>query len=630
MTPLWYSVLLGLGLLAVFWRRLHWGVYALAATLPLEWFGSWALDPASGHPVVRLSQIIGFALVLAYFGRATADSVTLRRPPAAWWILAAFGLSAGLSALLVGHGALLNGWVALVFMIALTYVLASLADRLTLQKLTIVLLLSAGAVSVFGLYQFIAGSAGLGPEWTGLRPAYERQVFGFPRVQSTALEPLYFANYLLLPLIVGLLLLANGQMRLIWQRLVLGVIGLAFVLTMSRGAFIGLAVSGCVGGLWLAASQPGRSLLRRVWQPVVAGMVVTIVAGLLLVGVATKISRGSFLEGPRFFVDMATSQLTATSSFHERSQMRQAALAIYSTHPIWGVGVAGISPYLHSYPDDRQPGDIVALNSQAFELLAETGLVGTSLFYGFLIALLAGAIQAWRRTNLAWRSWIAGLSLVILAMTVQAQSFSGFLLTHFWFCYGLLAGLSAIAPATQPRAWHIVIDGRSKDPVADGLPSSVDMLANQLALADPNSHFTILVKRGQKSRVWVAPNVALVESPAVFQASLRGQFQFMRLLYGLRPDLIHFRQSHTPWLWIGRRCITLDHPPETRGAVGRLLAKLIVGLSLAQASCVVAPDKASKRRVQLRHGLRGGQILLAPLDTATMVAAYRASWRRLG
>jgi O-antigen ligase len=425
--------------------RRDWGVYALIFTLPFEFIGSWALHPDTGHPVVRLSQVVGAALILATLVNVARGKVRLRLPRGPLWLLLLFVGWCGVSLLHGFHAQLINGYVAMGFVATLVYTLYLLVPDVSLRKLQAVLMASAGLVAVFGLYQFVAGSLGVDSAYTGLREAYSRQVFGFPRVQSTALEPLYFADYLLIPLLVGIsLLLFAPQTFPRWQRLSLFVMGLSFVLTMSRGAFIGAA-----GGLLVMA---GLAWLQRekivlsgpTMRRSLVGGVAALVLGMSLVGAATVVSSGSLLKGPIQFIEQATTKLTRTGSFTERGQMRDRAVAIIRAQPVFGVGIEGITPYLRGYPTLRSENDVIALNNQFLELIAEAGIVGAAMFYGFLVWLLVAASGSIRRLKLQNQAWVLGLIGAVIAITVQAQSFSGFLLTHVWVAYGLLAGLGLV------------------------------------------------------------------------------------------------------------------------------------------------------------------------------------------
>ena len=72
------------------------------------------------------------------------------------------------------------------------------------------LFVSLSAVCVFGIYQFLGDLVwDLPAVWTGLRPQYTKAVFGYPRVQATAIEPLYLAGMLFWPIFLLILLLLN-------------------------------------------------------------------------------------------------------------------------------------------------------------------------------------------------------------------------------------------------------------------------------------------------------------------------------------------------------------------------------------------------------------------------------------
>lgn len=67
------------------------------------------------------------------------------------------------------------------------------------------LILSLFLVSIFGYFQLFADLLGFPTSVTFLKETYTKKVFGFPRVHSTAAEPLYFAGMLFLPIYASLL-----------------------------------------------------------------------------------------------------------------------------------------------------------------------------------------------------------------------------------------------------------------------------------------------------------------------------------------------------------------------------------------------------------------------------------------
>jgi hypothetical protein len=428
------TVLAALALMVLFFWRIKWGLYSLMFVLPFERIGSWALNPVTGHPVIRVSQLVGVALVLAY-----AAQVVMKKQKLIWHrvftLLGLFVLSAGVSAALIQQKQLIYGWVALAFVALLAFVVAQISAKDRWASLVSALFAGAVVVSLFGIYQFVAGSLGLPANLTGLRPAYERLIFGFPRVQSTALEPLYFANYLLIPLLVGLAisLMQPSSLRR-WQKLALPLFLLAFILTMSRGAFLAVIPASLL--------VVGLALQKRVnfkrFTPIITAFVLCSVLAVGLISFAAHSSKLG--NGGRTFWYEITQGITSGGSFTERAQMRAEAVAVFRSHPWFGVGIEGISPYVHHYPATRSPNDVVAFNNQALELLDEVGIVGTLIFYMFLIALLFYILVLALKSGES--AWPVGLIAVAIAMTIQAQSYSGFLLTHMWVVFGLLGGVA--------------------------------------------------------------------------------------------------------------------------------------------------------------------------------------------
>ena len=80
-----------------------------------------------------------------------------------------------------------------------SFLIASFETKIyeRLKELSLVIF----GVSVFGFYQYLGDLAGLPSYLTGLREQYTKIVFGVPRIQGLAIEPLYFAGMLCIPII---------------------------------------------------------------------------------------------------------------------------------------------------------------------------------------------------------------------------------------------------------------------------------------------------------------------------------------------------------------------------------------------------------------------------------------------
>lgn len=429
------TVLLLLILAVIFCAKPAWGLYCLVATMPFEWIGSWALEPSTGHPVVNLSEIAAAAWLVALAYNQLRRRIQLVWPAWPWWALMAFMAWSAVSAIHIGHEAVYESYVIVILLAATTTAIAASRNIIDLDMTLHSLMASAGIVCLFGIYQFILGTFRV-LKWAFLRAPYMRDLFGFPRIHSVTSEPLYFANYLLIPLLIGVtLLLAAPSTVKWWHKVVIALTALDFFLTMSRGAIIGLIVAGVV--LAIGVSRMHR--VRASFRGVVIGAVIIVAIGMSAIAGASYVATKSPVKGLSNFGAQLTVKLFATGSFYNREAQSSLGLTIAKSHLLLGVGLEGVTPFIHGYDTPRRPNDVIALNNQAVELLAETGIIGTLCYYAFLIWLLVYSWQRYpTRKHQQWGAFELGLTAALVAMTIQAQSFTGFFLMPYWVVYGLL------------------------------------------------------------------------------------------------------------------------------------------------------------------------------------------------
>ncbi|QQR52812.1 hypothetical protein IPG36_01675 [bacterium] len=238
------------------WRS---GLLATALLLPLD-----RLPEAVARPLLWLS--LGLLLVRPMYQlRAPAQlwrRLTGRRELVVSLVLGAVGAAAwasvpgALDPTVAGAAALTLSW--LLFRAWLIAIWSDWSDLVTLAKWVIGVGL---VVVVLGWLQAAADLAGWPSSLTGLLPRYSHTAtFVVPRPQATALEPLYLAHYLFIPL--GLLLalwLGRWQRRLVSVAIV-AVMSL-MVATGSRGGLLGLVAVGLLTGLaWLWNWPGGRKV----------------------------------------------------------------------------------------------------------------------------------------------------------------------------------------------------------------------------------------------------------------------------------------------------------------------------------------------------------------------------------
>lgn len=103
---------------------------------------------------------------------------------------------------------------------------------------------------------------------------------------------------------------------------------------------------------------------------------------------------------------------------------------------------------------------------------------------------------------------------------------------------------------------HIVIDARIRR-ASTGRP--VDRLVEFLQDLDHVNRYTILVEADDK---WKMRNQNFTTLPcpfAQFSFNPMEQLRFAWLLYGLKPDLVHFTMTQQPLLFFNRRIVTMTH-----------------------------------------------------------------------
>ncbi len=421
-------------------------IYIVLATLPLERIPSLELTtPLSA--TVRISQIAGLMLILINVPLLWQNRRRLLDNPWRWLLVFWFAciLSTGLATDLKRA---LSVTAFTVFAGLLAWVIALRLERARLHTYFTILIASALAACAFGFYQFFGDLLGLSTSWTGLRDQYTKDIFGFPRIQSTGLEPLYFGNYLLIPaaLLVAALV---ARYRQITAALALVPIMAIVWLTVSRGAIIALA------GIILIGL--GAAAWHKRFRP----------AGLLLGGTAVSVALafGLLYLGTHYFTTKPTPQTTqAIANFSKqttnvsngessegRAVSRELALKAFMSHPILGVGPGNFGSYASREMPERFSGNTGIVNNEPLEILAETGLLGGISFAAFMITLMWLALRSKLSDN--WSSiWRYGLLAALVGIAVQYQTFSTLYITHIWVAIGLLAGLVALSDRRIPAA----------------------------------------------------------------------------------------------------------------------------------------------------------------------------------
>lgn len=327
-------------------------------------------------------------------------------------------------------------------------------EKIALEKITKALLWSSLIVTLFGLYQFVGDMLGLPEVLTGLRPQYTKVILGFTRIQSTALEPLYFANYLLIPLCLAVVLFLNKDKKIeprqkrgetphpTWcgvnPLFLLSVIGLGIlnlILTASRGGYLALLAS-----FLIVAVFYWKKIFSL--KNVVGGATILI----LIVFILPKIMGLTTEENPlQPNLDQLWSHaqnLFGGASYEERVERYEQALNLWQRHPFIGSGPGSFGALVANQPYQQPEEGWAIVNNEPLELLVETGLLGLAII-GIMVLVLV--VKSWgliiTAKNQELKSLLIAFLAIFIGILVQYQTFSILYIMHIWFVIGMLVSV---------------------------------------------------------------------------------------------------------------------------------------------------------------------------------------------
>jgi O-antigen ligase len=433
--PFWVlAPLAGLALAVVIFRNPLHGLYLLAFFLPFERLGSYDISGVT----VRPSQVTALLTLAAYLLAMLAKrSFPVPKLPhlAPLAIFAVIGTAGLLNAPNLPRSLLVFGFTLFTISISLLVPLV-LRSKTQLTTLLKFLFGAMVIVTIFGLYQFAGDLVGLPPELTGLRDLYTKDVLGFPRVQSTALEPLYYANYLLVPLAI-LLSFFMSRDRTIPPLFVTGLLGLGLVnlvLTVARGGYIAFAVTAAIILIYYFAQL--KLFTWRNFFYLLSGVLVSLVIVSQLVDIQ---------EVSENFVGHV-SDLFGGASYSERVEMYEVAYSAWLEHPWVGIGSGSFGPYQSWHPMVVPEQGWKIVNNEYLELLAENGILGLlAISVTFLIVLVRSVKALTVTRDPLLRTVLVGVLAGFAGILVQYNTFSILYIVHIWFMVGWLVALQNLA-----------------------------------------------------------------------------------------------------------------------------------------------------------------------------------------
>ncbi len=425
-------------------RDPFWGFLGIIFFLPFERVPTVNF----GGVDIKINIVLGFLTLVSWILALLANPKKYKIQPAPVWPLLLLFILAMFASIwqAVNFGRAQQVLIFILFTMSIGILSLNMITSVkNLNKIITVLFVSALAVSLFGFFQFFGDLAHIPISVTLLKDIYTKEVFGFPRIQAFSMEPLYFANYLLIPICLSLSYFfgkikkspdpeeenkfLDNRLNLV---LFLMILLINFVLTVSRGAYIALIVA-----LILLFFVYFRRVFT--WKNILIFIITAVVVGY---GVVFALSKGEFRATNEFVGHVLLKDINAGESIQGRLQGFRSALTQFNKSPIFGVGLGNYGPNVSGKPYVNPPGGWPIVNNQYIETLTETGIVGLTTLLLFLIALIWQGLKAYRRAQDPFlKATMLGLLAAFIGILVQYNSFSTLYIIHIWVLIGLLIGV---------------------------------------------------------------------------------------------------------------------------------------------------------------------------------------------
>lgn len=272
-------------------------------------------------------------------------------------------------------------------------------------------------LAVFALWQYFADLYGLS-DLTFLRENYQKSVFGFPRPQATFLEPLYLANYLFLPFFLSICRFVKSKKRDMLSVVSLFLVSVAIVLSLSRGAYIGLLLSLIL--FFVLTVSFYKQYFKKVLFSLLVVVLAVICAILIIKFSAPRESFDLFVNHAGV-ADVSTGESTL-----DRFYLMKIAWQQFLQKP-WGIG-AGAFGALPEFTEKAVVGDYQTVNNLYLEVLVEEGIVGFLIFISFVVLLVKSLSAKIKEKNFSTLIYL----VIGVAIFAQATSFSSLYILPIW------------------------------------------------------------------------------------------------------------------------------------------------------------------------------------------------------
>lgn len=287
----------------------------------------------------------------------------------------------------------------------------------------------------------------------------------FPtRISGLTYEPKWFAEQiciLLLPWLMSSIL--TGRSVFTWRRkwltvewllLIWSIIILVF--TFSRTGLAILGVLLVVGYIIL------RSRRKDTQKPVRKGRkfwlfleLSLLVGGILAVFFIVGSQNPYFSRFWRYFTEARQRNRTYFEyiAFQQRFVYLETAINIFAAYPAFGVGLGNYAFFfdemlpvrIYSQPEvirqstpTEERDSLITPKNLLARLLAETGLLGTITFLGFVTAVAGCAAALWFNMGPEEQFWGIGGVLALIVFSILIFTFDSFAIPNMWIVFGLI------------------------------------------------------------------------------------------------------------------------------------------------------------------------------------------------
>lgn len=427
---------LGLALFIFFFvlvsRAPFWGVLLILFFLPFERLPTLEVRGLT----LKINHLLGSATLIVWFLKILLERARIKFiwPDLSLALFLIFGLIS--AALAQNQSRAFSVLIFLFFAVLIYFLVRHFLGKEEVWSLALKIIFVTSFISVlFALYQFFGDFLGLS---TGLDPGYTKAVYGFPRPQGFSKEPLYLAGFLFLPLGLSASLAMAKETILKKHYLIFFFASflLVFLMTLSRGAFIGLAAM----LLFFLIFKFRHIFTLKNLSYFAAALAVAGILLFLILGRLEPESKERFVfhaTGGDIFVQQSG------ESVFGRIESFKKSLELYRAKPLLGIGPGNYGPAVKGYPATFEGRGWDIVNNQYLEILAEQGIIGLGLWLLFLIGILFVGIRAYLREEEGLRKTIlGGLLAALVAVLVQYNFFSTLYIIYLWVLLGMVAALA--------------------------------------------------------------------------------------------------------------------------------------------------------------------------------------------